>query len=123
MIGTGLFLKSTDNGFIGYYSQPNGNFPVTACSACLYAKATRRYWITKKMNNKENSSTAQPGLQILVDQLVSPTPKFRSQTKQILTAKKCKYMKVPMDHYSKFAYTYFQKTTTEDETMEGKTSF
>ena len=38
MMGTPLFLQATDNCSNGYYTQSIGNFPVTSCSACLYAK-------------------------------------------------------------------------------------
>jgi hypothetical protein len=49
--------------------------PVPVCSACVYAKATKRQWQSKTRANWDKADKpTRPGQVVLVDQLVSPTP-------------------------------------------------
>ena len=98
--------------------------PIPACSACLFAKATRRQWRNKRRKNWSGSRKAtRPGDVVSVDQLVSPTPGFISQITGRLTTKRYKYTTVYVDQFSGLGYVYLQKTASADETIEGKKAF
>ena len=57
------------------------------CSACLYAKATKRPWRSKSRKGYDNSRHLDPGEVVLVDQMVSPSPGLVAQISGILTTK------------------------------------
>jgi len=97
---------------------------VPACSACLFAKATRRRWRDKRRRDWTEKRTAiGPGEVVSVDQLVSPTPGLVAQLTGKLTTKRYKYATVYVDQYSGFSYVYLQKTADADETILGKKAF
>jgi len=97
---------------------------VPACSACLFAKATRRQWRSKRRRDwtSTNNATA-PGQVVSVDQLVSPTPGLIAQMTGKLTTKRYRYATVYVDQYSGLSYVYLQKTADADETIAGKKAF
>ena len=98
------------------------NVPV--CSACQYAKATRRPWRSKTAQNWNNElKPTQPGQVVSVDQLVSPTPGLVAQMSGFLTKERYKYATVYVDQASGFGYVHLQKTASADETLESKTAF
>ena len=98
--------------------------PIPACSACLYAKATKRKWRDKtKKSGSEVVKPTKPGQVVSVDQLVSPTPGLIAQMTGFLTKKRYKYATVYVDQYSKLSYVYLQKTASAEETLEGKQAF
>ena len=76
-----------------------------------------------KNNHEEYLSPTQPGQQISVDQLLSPTPTFISQIKDILTKNRYRNATVFVDQYSRFTYTYLNNKSTSDETIEGNYHF
>ena len=58
------------------------------CSACLYAKQTRRPWRQNPLKHKPNNETnLTPSEVVSVDQMVSPTPGFVAQMTGILTTR------------------------------------
>ncbi len=61
---------------------------VPSCSACLYAKATRRQWRNKtRQNANKRGEPLKPGDVISVDQMVSQTPGLIAQMTGFLTKK------------------------------------
>jgi hypothetical protein len=97
---------------------------VPTCTACLYAKATRRRWRSKTAKNWDEAEKAQkPGDTVSVDQLVSPTPGLVAQLTGRLTTKRYKYATVYVDQFSGFSFVYLQKSSDADETILGKKAF
>jgi hypothetical protein len=94
------------------------------CTACLYAKATRRPWRGKtRKNHIDEGIPTRPGQIVSVDQLVSPTPGLIAQITGFLTTKRYKYATVYVDQFSRIGYVYLQKTASAEETVEGKKAF
>ena len=93
------------------------------CSACLYAKATKRKWRDKKRKEYTANRATNPGECVSVDQLVSPTPGLVAQMTGILTTKRYKYATVFVDHATKLGYTYLQTSADADETIKAKRAF
>ena len=97
---------------------------VPTCSACLYAKATKRPWQSKpKKNGDGGIKPTRPGQVISVDQLVSPTPGLIAQMIGFLTTKRYRYATVYVDQFSRLGFIYIQKTASAEETVEGKRAF
>jgi hypothetical protein len=95
-----------------------------ACSACLYAKATKRPWRTKTESNRDDAAKpTQPGEVVSVDQLVSPTPGLIAQMTGMLTTRRYKYATVYVDQVSRLTFVYLQKTATAEEKLEGQKAF
>ena len=98
------------------------NTPV--CSACEYAKATKRQWRSKTSNKEQTiQKPTKPGQVVSVDQLVSPTPGLVAQMTGKLTTKRYKYATVYVDQFTRLGYVYLQKTATAEETLLGKAAF
>ena len=97
---------------------------IPVCSACLYAKQTRRPWRGKpsSQHSKRNHELT-PGEVVSVDQMVSPTPGLVAQMTGILTTKRYKYATVYVDQATRLGYTYLQKSATAEETIKGKIAF
>jgi hypothetical protein len=97
---------------------------VPTCSACLYAKATKRPWRSKpKKNGDDGLKPTKPGQVVSVDQLVSPTPGLIAQMTGFLTTKRYRYATVYVDQFSRLGFIYLQKTASAEETVEGKKAF
>jgi Reverse transcriptase (RNA-dependent DNA polymerase) len=97
---------------------------VPTCSACLYAKATKRPWRNKPMKNGDGGTKpTKPGQVVSVDQLVSPTPGLIAQMTGFLTTKRYRYATVYVDQFSRLGFIYLQKTASAEETVEGKKAF
>lgn len=94
-----------------------------ACSACMFAKATRKPWRGKPRMGHQPARTLDPGEVVSVDQMVSPTPGLIAQTTGILTIKRYKYATVFVDQATRYGYVHLQKTATADETIEAKKAF
>jgi hypothetical protein len=100
------------------------NCNIPTCSACLFAKATKRPWRGKTRRDNDNDETpATVGEVVSVDQLESPTPGLLAQMTGKLTTKRYKYATVFVDQRSRFGYVYLQKTSSAEETVEGKNAF
>eukprot|EP00980_Cylindrotheca_fusiformis_P027090 scaffold18764_cov144-Cylindrotheca_fusiformis.AAC.1 len=64
------------------------NCHTPACTACMFAKATRRQWRNKRRKHwSETHAAESPGEVVSVDQLVSPTPGLIAQLTGALTKK------------------------------------
>jgi hypothetical protein len=97
---------------------------VPVCAACMYGKATKRPWRSKKPNNREESfKPTKPGQVVSVDQLKSPTPGFIAQLTGKLTTGRYRYATVFVDGFSGRGYVHLQKSQSADETMEAKRAF
>jgi len=98
---------------------------VPLCTSCLFGKATRRPWYSKTSKEKPIMSytITRPGQCISVDQLESTTPGLIAQMKGKPTMKRYIAATVFIDHYSGFTFVHIQKSTSADETIEGKKAF
>lgn len=97
---------------------------IPTCSACLYAKATKRPWRSKPLKNGDDEAKpSKPGQVVSVDQLVSPTPGIIAQMTGFLTTKRYRYATVYVDQFSRLGFIYLQKTASAEETVEGKKAF
>ena len=91
------------------------------CSACQYAKATRRPWQMKiASRNKDIAIPSKPGQVVLVDQLVSPVPGLIAQMTGFITKQLYKYATVYIDQFSGFSFVYLQRMASAQETLESK---
>jgi hypothetical protein len=100
------------------------NCNIPTCSACLFAKATKRPWRGKTRRDNDNDEIpATVGEVVSVDQLESPTPGLLAQITGKLTTKRYKYATVYVDQRSRFGYVHLQKTSSAEETVEGKNAF
>ena len=98
------------------------NVPV--CSACKYAKATRRPWRSKTLSNHgSNKQDLKPGDVVSVDQLVSPTAGLIAQMTGFITKERYKYATIYVDQASGLGYVFLQKTATATKTLESKTAW
>ena len=97
---------------------------IPLCSACLYAKQTRRPWRGKpSKHGNDHSHQLAPGDVISVDQMVSPTPGLIAQMTGILTMKRYNYVTIYVDQSTRLGYVYLQKSATAEETIKGKIAF
>jgi hypothetical protein len=98
------------------------NIPV--CSACQYAKATKKQWRSKMAKNWSHAyGPLAPGQVVSVDQLVSPSPGLIAQMVGFITKDRYRYATVYVDQASGLGYVHLQKTSTASETLEGKRAF
>ena len=94
------------------------------CNVCIFAKANRKQWKNKKRKNWSKTQTSKvPGYIVSVDQILSHIPGFISQMTGILMKKIYKYTIVYVDQYSVLHYTYLQKSSDADDTIQGKKDF
>ena len=95
------------------------------CSACAYAKATKRPWRNRgRVPPVKLVPITRPGQVVSVDQLKSPTPGLIAQMAGFLLRKeRYNYATVFVDHYSNLSFVYLQKTASAAETLEAKKAF
>jgi hypothetical protein len=94
---------------------------VLTCSACLYAKETKRPWQSKpKKNGNDGLKPTKPGQVASVVQLVSPTPGSITQMTEFLTTKRYRYATVYIHQFSRLGFIYLQKTASAEETWKGR---
>jgi hypothetical protein len=117
------FTKLKHMAKLGVIPKRLAKCPTPVCSACMYAKATRKAWRSKTPSQEQPINITSPGELVSVDQLVSPTVGFIAQMTGKLTKKRYKYATVFVDQASKLGYVYFQKTSTVEETLEAKAAF
>jgi hypothetical protein len=96
---------------------------VPICSACQYAKATKRPWRGKPRKDFAPSRATKPGEVVSVDQLVSPTPGLIAQMTGFITKERYNYATVYVDQATGHGYVYLQKTPSAQETLESKRAF
>ena len=98
--------------------------PVPVCSACLYGKATRRPWRTKPSNDpKDGYTPTTPGEVVSVDQMISNVPGLVAQMAGRPTHSRYKVVTVFVDQATGFSFIHLQKSTSAEETVEGKELF
>ena len=96
---------------------------IPVCTACMFAKQTRRPWQSKQAKNYHIQKPTKPGEVVSVDQMVSPTPGLIAQMTGMLTRKRYKYTTVYVDQETRLGYVYLQQTATAKETIKGKIAF
>ena len=97
------------------------NIPV--CSACQYAKATKRAWRPRTAKNYKPVRAVKPGDVVSVDQLVSPTPGLIAQISGFITKQRYKYATVYVDQATGLGFVYLQKEASVEETLESKAAW
>jgi hypothetical protein len=118
------FAKLQEMAKLGIIPKRLAKCPIPTCSACLYAKATKRKWRSRTSNNHDEAQAPpQPGHCVSVDQLVSPTPGLVAQMIGFLTKTRYKYATIYVDQASRLSFVYLQKTASADETLKGKEAF
>jgi hypothetical protein len=96
------------------------------CAACMYAKATKRPWrysSTEGPQPVQPRTATAPGECVSIDQLESSMPGLIAQLKGTPTKARYTCATVFVDHYSRWSYVHFQKTTSGAETVEAKRAF
>ena len=94
------------------------------CAACAHGKASRRPWRSRTVNNRDKSASPKvPGETVSVDQMISPTPGLVAQMTGMLTTKQYIYATIYVDHFSGYSFVWVQKTTSAEDTLEGKRAF
>ena len=100
------------------------NCPVPVCSACLYGKATRRPWRTKPSNSPRDAIIpTKPGEVVSVDQLEANVAGLVAQMAGRPTHARYKVVTVFVDHATNYSFVHFQKSSSAEETIEGKELF
>ena len=100
------------------------NAKTPLCSACAFAKITKRKWRDKPSHSDGKETTAQyPGQRVSVDMLVSPTPGLKAQMTGFITKQRHRYATVYVDQATGYGYVYLQQTASAEETLEGKLAF
>lgn len=100
------------------------NCAVPVCSACQYAKATRRPWRSRSIKDRAMDQVpTEPGQIIAIDQLVSPIPGLIAQMIGFITKERYKIATVYVDTATGYGFVYPQKTASAAETLEGKRVF
>ena len=97
--------------------------PQPTCTACEYARATKRPWRPRHRMNHCRKEATYPGEIVSVDQMVSPTPGLIGQMSGFLTRKRYRYATVYVDHYTGYGYVHPQITASAEETIESKKAF
>jgi hypothetical protein len=88
---------------------------IPTCSACLFARATKRPWRGKMRTDADHDETPTAvGEVVSVDQLESPTPGLIAQMTGKLTTKRYKYATVYVDQRTRFGYVHLQKTSSAE---------
>ena len=123
MYGHISFQRIKDMARVGMIPKRLAKCMTPACSACLYAKSTRKPWRGKPSQEFTPKVVTTPGAMVSVDQLVSPTPGLIARMTGKFTTKRYKYATVFVDQASKLGYVYLQKTATVEETLQAKKSF
>ena len=97
---------------------------VPVCSACLYGKATRRPWRSKPSNNAEDGYVpTTPGEVVSVDQMISNVPGLVAQMAGRPVRSRYKVVTVFVDQATGYSFVHLQKSSSGEETVEGKELF
>jgi hypothetical protein len=112
------FARIQEMAKLGMIPKRLAKCPVPTCLACLYAKAIRRKWRSKTVNNRDEATEpSKPGDCVSVDQLKAPTPGLIAQLSGFLTTKRYGYAMVYIDHASRLGFVYLQKGTAAEESQ------
>ena len=105
------FAKMREMARQGHIPKQFAKCDVPLCSACIYAKQTRKPWRNKPLKQREvDDHQLEPGEVVSVDQMVSPTPGLIAQMTGILTNKRYRYATVYVDQATRLGYVYLQKS-------------
>jgi hypothetical protein len=99
-----------------------GTCRVPRCQSCLYGRATKKPWRTKAQPNKIKTVT-KPGECVSVDQLESPVPGFKGQSKGFFFREQYKVATIFVDHFSRLSNVHLQESTKGEETLLAKRAF
>ena len=101
------------------------NCEAPVCPACMFGKAQRRPWRHKPtVENKQSVvDPTVPGQVVSVDQMVSQTPGLVAQMSGFITSKRYTVATVFVDQATKYGFTFFQSSTSADETLLAKQAF
>ena len=102
------FTKIQEMAKQGIFPSRIAKCAIPICSACQYAKATRRLWRTKLCKHSQDTieSPTKPGQCVSVDQLVSPTPGLIAQMTGFIMKQRYRYATVYVDQYSGLSFIY-----------------
>ncbi len=92
------------------------------CCDCLYAKAQKRSWRTKKAPAKIRREDSCPGSRVSVDQLEVTTPGLIPQLKGKLMKAKFTCATIFYDEFSGKDFVFCQTSTNAAETLQAKTA-
>ena len=95
------------------------------CASCAFGKAHRRQWRhkgddTRPIRSKKDDA---PGVTVSVDQMVSAQPGLVPQTSGYLTRSRIHSSTTYIDHHSSYAYSFLQRSTSGEETINSKVAF
>ena len=107
----------------GIIPKPMATCNTPTCSACEYARATRRPWRSKTKKNRHIRKPTKPGQVVSVDQMVSQTPGLIGQMVGFITTKRYRYATIFVDNATSLGYVYLQRTPNAAETIEAKKAF
>ena len=95
------------------------------CASCAFGKAHRRQWAHKgrHYNHIRSKCDNKPGVRVSVDQMVSAQAGLVPQTSGHLTRSRIFSATIYIDHFTSFAYSFLQRSTTQDETLNSKVAF
>ena len=100
------------------------NCQIPFCSACSYAKLTKRPWKPcTSYDYKQSLMVMQPGQLVSKDMLISPTLGLIAQMSGFITKQRYHYATVYVDQATGYAYVYLQQTASAQETLESKKAF
>ena len=95
------------------------------CASCAFGKAHRRQWKHKRdeVQHIRSPRDSRPGSKVSVDQMISAQPGLVPQTSGHLTRPRIHSATIYIDHHSSYAYSFLQKSTSGDETLNPKVAF
>ena len=118
------FSRLREAAEVGIIPRRLRNVKAPKCTACMYAKATKKPWRTKAPPTCQAIPTVNaPGAVVSVDQLESSTPGFIGQLRGWLTRQRYTCATVFVDQYSDLTFVYLQRSTNSDETLDAKEAF
>ena len=118
------FTRLKEAAEVGIIPRRLRNVPSPRCTACMYAKATKKPWRTRAPPTSQAvPSVNAPGAVVSVDQLESSTPGFIGQLKGWLTRQRYTCATVFVDQYSDLTFVYLQRSTNAEETLDAKEAF
>ena len=95
------------------------------CASCAFGKAHKRQWTSKgkHYNPIRSKRDDKPGARVSVDQLISAQPGLVPQTGGTLKRSRIHCSTIFIDHLTSFAFSFLQRSTGHEETLDAKASF
>ena len=117
------FRRITEMARQGVFQKKFINCKQPLCAACLYSKAIKQRRPNQACNKDESRKATRPGEIVSVDQIALPTAGFISQISGFITNKRYRYATIYVNQYSNRAFVHLQKTSSAEETLQGKKAF